>query len=65
MNETEYSINNRRENQTVYNIYIYGDCLTNPTNDSLGTQGGICMQARADYPDQVHSDQMVFRIVLR
>jgi hypothetical protein len=29
----------------------------------MGTQGGICMKAKGEYSDRVHSDQMVLGIV--
>ncbi len=44
---------------TIHPVY------TGPTNKwlSVGTQGGIYMQAMGDYLGQVHSDQMVLEMV--
>jgi hypothetical protein len=37
-------------------IYVLADC---PTIDIQGELRGLCMKAKRDYLDQVHSDQMV------
>jgi hypothetical protein len=64
MNETEYSINRQTENRTVYIVFIYMWKLSY-RRLSDGPQGDICMQARGDYLDQVHSGQMVLKTVRR
>jgi hypothetical protein len=48
VNETKYSNSNQKENQTMYNIQASYQLI------SVGTQGGICMQAKGDYLGRVH-----------
>jgi hypothetical protein len=61
MNETEYSVNKRTENLTAYNIYLYAETFLQMT--FRGTHRGICMHAKGNYLDQVHSDKMFLEIV--
>jgi hypothetical protein len=47
----------------VYNIYIYIYVETALQMNLGGTQGEFYMQAKWDYLNRVHSDQMVLKIV--
>ncbi len=63
MNVIEYSIINRTESSSAqYSIHICAD-----TALQMNLRGELkerfCMQAKGDYLNPVHADQMVFEIV--
>jgi hypothetical protein len=63
MNCTVYSINKQTEkNYQCTNIYICGD---HPKLNLRGNSRGNFHASQEDYPDQVHSVQMVLGVVRR